>query len=59
MNVLIAYESSGTVRQAFLNRGHNAWSCDLQRADDCSLKHIRMDARKVMEHRKVGPIIGT
>ncbi len=53
MNVLIAYESSGTVRQAFLNRGHNAWSCDLQRADDCSLKHIRMDARKVMEHRKV------
>ena len=53
MNVLIAYESSGTVRQAFLNRGHNAWSCDLQRADDRSLKHIRMDARKVMEHRKV------
>jgi len=53
MNVLIAYESSGTVRQAFLNRGHNAWSCDLQRADDSSLKHIRMDARKVMEHRKV------
>ena len=53
MNVLIAYESSGTVRNAFLNRGHNAWSCDLQRSDDCSLKHIRMDARKVMEHRKV------
>ena len=53
MNVLIAYESSGTVRNAFLKYGHNAWSCDLQRADDCSLKHIRMDARKVMEHRKV------
>jgi len=53
MNVLIAYESSGTVRNAFLKYGHNAWSCDLQRADDRSLKHIRMDARKVMEHRKV------
>ena len=53
MNVLIAYESSGTVRNAFLKYGHNAWSCDLQRADDGSLKHIRMDARKVMEHRKV------
>ena len=53
MNVLIAYESSGTVRNAFLNRGHNAWSCDLQPADDRSFKHIRMDARKVMEHRKV------
>ena len=53
MNVLIAYESSGTVRNAFLNRGHNAWSCDLQPADDRSFKHIRMNARKVMEHRKV------
>lgn len=53
MNVLIAYESSGTVREAFRKLGHEAWSCDLQRADDCSLKHIRMDARKVMEHRKV------
>lgn len=29
MNVLIACEFSGIVREAFKNRGHNAWSCDL------------------------------
>lgn len=29
MNVLIACEFSGTVREAFKARGHNAWSCDL------------------------------
>lgn len=29
MNVLIACEFSGVVREAFCKRGHNAWSCDL------------------------------
>ena len=29
MKVLIACEFSGTVRDAFLKRGHDAWSCDL------------------------------
>jgi hypothetical protein len=29
MNVLIACEFSGIVREAFRQRGHNAWSCDL------------------------------
>ena len=29
MNVLIACEFSGTVRDAFRKLGHNAWSCDL------------------------------
>ncbi len=29
MNVLIACEESGTVRDAFIERGHNAISCDL------------------------------
>ena len=29
MKVLIACEFSGTVRDAFARRGHNAWSCDL------------------------------
>jgi len=29
MNVLIACEYTGIVRDAFLARGHNAWSCDL------------------------------
>jgi hypothetical protein len=29
MNVLVACEFSGVVRDAFIARGHNAWSCDL------------------------------
>ena len=29
MRVLVACEFSGTVREAFTKRGHDAWSCDL------------------------------
>lgn len=29
MKILVACEFSGTVRDAFAARGHNAWSCDL------------------------------
>ena len=29
MRVLVACEFSGTVREAFAKRGHDAWSCDL------------------------------
>ena len=29
MRVLVACEFSGTVRDAFAARGHDAWSCDL------------------------------
>jgi hypothetical protein len=54
MNVLIAYESSGTVRNAFLNRGHNAWSCDLQPADDGSKFHLTMDAKKAVQMTLAG-----
>lgn len=42
--VLIACESSGTVREAFRKRGHNAWSCDLLPADDHSPYHYQADA---------------
>ena len=44
MRVLIACESSGTVRDAFRARGHEAWSCDLLPADDGSPYHIQGDA---------------
>lgn len=43
MRVLIGFESSGVVRQAFRGRGHDAWSCDFQAADDGSPHHIRGD----------------
>ncbi|MEQ3677424.1 hypothetical protein [Pseudophaeobacter sp.] len=29
LKVLIGCETSGAVRRAFLDRGHDAWSCDL------------------------------
>lgn len=41
MKVLIACESSGTVRNAFRELGHDAWSCDLLPADDGSPYHIQ------------------
>ena len=40
MKVLIACEFSGTVREAFANKGHDAWSCDILAADDDG-KHIQ------------------
>lgn len=45
MRVLVACEYSGTVRNAFLDRGHDAWSCDLLRSEDGSNRHIVGDAR--------------
>ena len=30
LNIIIAGEESGTIRDAFAALGHNAWSCDLQ-----------------------------
>lgn len=29
MKILVACEYSGTVRDAFSRKGHDAWSCDL------------------------------
>lgn len=40
MKVLIACEFSGTVRDAFTVRGHNAWSCDILPTDKLG-KHIQ------------------
>jgi hypothetical protein len=44
MRVLVACESSGTVREAFRKLGHDAWSCDLLPADDRSAYHHQGDA---------------
>lgn len=43
LKVLVACESSGKVRDAFRRLGHDAWSCDLLRADDGSFHHIKGD----------------
>ena len=46
MNVLVACEYSGTVREAFAARGHNAWSCDLLPTDKPG-QHYQCDVLEV------------
>lgn len=43
--ILVACEFSGTVRDAFLARGYDAWSCDLLPDENRSNRHITGDAR--------------
>jgi hypothetical protein len=52
MLVLIGCESSGAVREAFRRRGHDAWSCDLQPADDGSPHHLQCDVRDAITARR-------
>lgn len=47
--VLIGCERSGVMRRAFLARGFDAWSCDIERADDDSNRHIRGDLREHLD----------
>lgn len=48
LRVLIACEWTGTVRRQFEALGHDAWSCDLLRAEDGSNRHITGDVRDVL-----------
>lgn len=43
MRMLVACECSGVVRRAFQALGHDAWSCDLEPAQDGG-PHLQMDA---------------
>lgn len=49
MRVLVACEKSGVVRRAFAARGHDAWSCDLEPADDDSDHHIWDDVSDYLD----------
>lgn len=48
MRVLIACEYSGTVRDAFADRGHDAWSCDLLPSDTVG-NHYQGDVRDILD----------
>ncbi len=48
MKILIGYESSGVVREAFRALGHDAWSCDLLPAEDGSEYHFQCDIWEVV-----------
>lgn len=52
MNALIACECSGRVREAFRDRGVDAWSVDLKPAEDGSPFHIEGDVFGVIAGRK-------
>jgi len=63
MRVLIACEISGEVRDAFRDRGHDAWSCDMQGPEDVAFQartqrwpnyHLEGDARWFLDGRS-GP----
>ncbi len=43
MRVLVACEFSGIVRDAFLAKGHDAWSCDLLPTESDSTFHYQTD----------------
>ena len=46
LKILIACESSGRVREAFKNKGCDAWSCDIQESEIKSEHHIKDDVLK-------------
>lgn len=47
-NIIVFCERSGVVREALRRRGVNAWSNDIERADDGSRFHIQLDARQLI-----------
>lgn len=54
MNVLVACECSGRVREAFRAKGHTVWSCDLLPSEDNSPFHYVGDARDLLSLSAVG-----
>lgn len=48
IKVLVGCEYSGTVRDAFLELGFDAWSCDLLPDEKRSNRHIQDDVRNVL-----------
>lgn len=47
MRVLVACEFSGIVRNAFLSKGHDAYSCDILPGN--SERHIQKDVREILK----------
>jgi len=48
MKILIGCETSGIVRDAFLDQGHDAWSCDVLPSDVPTNRHIQDDVCNVL-----------
>ena len=50
MRVLVACEFSGIVRDAFLVRGHDAWSADLLETERLG-PHIQQDVLEILDDK--------
>lgn len=51
MKILVACEESGVVRRAFVERGHDAFSCDILPASDGEvMRHLQTDIRELPPH---------
>lgn len=48
MKILVACEYSGTVRDAFRKRGHDAWSCDIL-PTDVEGPHFQCDVTEILD----------
>ena len=48
MRVLVGCEFSGVVRDEFIKRGHDAWSCDILPSETNQARHIQKDVRTVL-----------
>ena len=53
LNVLVACEFSGIVRDAFRKRGHNAWSCDLLPCEGDPRWHYQGDVTHLIEEPRL------
>jgi len=49
MRILVACEFTGTVREAFAAKGHDAWSCDI-RPSERPGQHLQCDVREVLNN---------
>ena len=51
MKVLVACEYSGTVRDEFLKRGHNAYSCDILPCESKTIdvRHFQRDVSEILD----------
>ena len=52
MRVLVACEFSGIVRDAFAQRGHDAWSCDLLPTEKPG-QHIQGDVLRIFQEKEL------
>ena len=53
MKILIACEFSGKVRDAFIEKGHNAWSCDFLEAEGkYKDRHVQGNVLELLHHHR-------